>query len=243
MKDYIVWNLEREHGDLGLGSSARKPPLSPLGKSLISKTASKSIQIHANEVYDSAGGHIGLAKARLDLIHSMGSLEGIETRRDQLPVNIVTMFDFGLKRIENQPTSQCDIALKSIAAASINIKGVEIPELREILKIFGAAETRSGEDILEATRGFLLGTTRDDPQRIAVYHHSFFFYIAERYHRGIHRASLQINPPRARFEPQNVSESPAKVTPHKMARSNTMQMIKEEPRQPFMLRKGTRAWK
>ncbi|KAF1840464.1 tol protein [Cucurbitaria berberidis CBS 394.84] len=188
MKNFISWNLEREHGDLGLGSSARKPPLSPLGKSLISKTASKSVQIHANEVYDSAGEHIGLAKARLDLIHNMNSLDGIETRRDQLPANIVTIFDFGLKRIEGQPPKQSDIALKAIAAASVHIKGVDIPELRARLQNYGAAETRSGEDILEATRGFLLGTIRDDPQKLAAYHQSFFYYIAERYHQGIHQS-------------------------------------------------------
>ncbi|KAJ4372491.1 hypothetical protein N0V83_004265 [Neocucurbitaria cava] len=243
LRGFIAWNLEREHGDLGLGSSARKPPLSPLGKSLISEKASKPIQVQVNDIYDSAGGHIGLAKARLDLIHTMESLDGIETRRDQLPANIITIFDSGLKRIERQPLAQCDMALNAIAAALTHIKGVGVPELRERLHNRGAAETRSGEDILEATRGFLEGSPIGRPQKLAAYHHSFFTYIAERYHVGIHRASQQINRPRVPFENQNISESPAEVTPHKLARSATLQIIEEEPVEPFIIRKGTRPWK
>ncbi|OAL56034.1 hypothetical protein IQ07DRAFT_498830, partial [Pyrenochaeta sp. DS3sAY3a] len=241
MKDFIAWNLEREHGDLGLGSSARKPPLSPLGKSLVSRMASKSVQKHANDVLDSAGGHIGMAKARLDLIHNMESLEGIETRRDQLPANIVTMFDSGIRRMEQQPRPQSEIALHAIAAASSDIRGISIPVLREKLVNIGAAETRSGEDVLEATKGFLLGTLRDDPQKVAVFHSSFYFYIAERYNQAIHRASLQINRKTPRFEPQNVPGMPGKATPLKIARSATMPVVDETPKR-FISRKNTREW-
>jgi hypothetical protein len=241
MKDFIAWSLEREHGDLGLGSSARKPPLSPLGKALVSKTASKSVQKHANDVLDSAGGHIGMAKARLDLIHNMESLEGIETRRDQLPANIVTMFDSGIKRIEMQPKPGSEIALYAIAAASSDIQGISIPALRAKLVHIGAAETRSGEDVLEATKGFLLGTLRDDPQKVAVFHPSFYFYIAERYNQAIHRASLLVNRTPPRFEPQDVPGTPGKATPSEIAKSATMPVVDGElPK--FFSRKNTREW-
>ncbi|KAF1946297.1 hypothetical protein EJ02DRAFT_249210 [Clathrospora elynae] len=232
MREFIAWNLEREHGNLGLGSSARKPPLSPLGKSLVSKT----VQKHADEVCIDAVGHIGMAKARLDLIHTMDSLDGIESRRDQLPTNIVTMFDFGLKRIETQPAGQADIALKAIAAAATGVGGVEIPALREKLQRLCATEVRSGEEILEMTRGFLLFSTREtQSMRLAAFHQSFFYYIRERYNQAIHRASLQINPPRPLFPPQ-ITGSPADITPNRLVRSIT------QPVNPFMLRKGTRIW-
>lgn len=242
MKKFIAWDLEREHGDLGLGSSSDKPPLSPLGVSLKS---GNSVEKHANGVFDDAGGNIGLARARLDLIHRADSLDSIETRRDQLPPNIVDLFDSGLKSIEQQPPGSRDIALGAIARAASHIGGVRIPELRDELLGLGIEETRSGEDVLEAAKGWLLATTKDNPQRLAVYHQSFYLYIAERYNQAIHRASIQLEQPRVRFEPQNVSEEPAEITPRRLARSTTMQVIKEDssqPFQPFLMRKGTRAW-
>lgn len=259
MKEYIAWNLEREHGDLGLGSSALKPPLSTFGKSLRSKK-SRSIQKHVDEVLDYSYGHIGLAKARLDLIHEAGSLDGLQMRRDQLPANIVAMFDLGLKRIEAQPASQRDVALKSLAAAARFDDGVSIPELRELLHMLGAGRTRSGEEILEAARGFLLATTRDNPQRLVVFHQSFLYYVEQRYHRAIHRASLQFegnlfqsqisstseasdSSSKVRFEPQTVSEKPTTITPYKLSRTATvMPTIEETPARNFIIRKGTQAW-
>jgi hypothetical protein len=184
-------------------------------------------------VYEAAGGHIGMAKARLDFIHTMDSLDGIESRRDQLPANIVTMFDSGLKRIEMQPTGQRDIALKAIAAAATDIRGVEVPVVREMLQDL---EIRSGEDILEFASGFLLTSARDTTSlRLTAFHQSFFRYIAERYHQAIHRASIQIRSPKARFPSQEI-RPPASVTPHKLARSMT------QPVQPFIIRKDTRDW-
>ncbi|KAF2132543.1 hypothetical protein P153DRAFT_308924 [Dothidotthia symphoricarpi CBS 119687] len=259
MKEYIAWNLEREHGDLGLGSSAHKPPLSTFGKSIRS-TTSNSIQKHVDNVLDYSYGHIGLAKARLDLIHEAGSLDGLEMRRDQLPANIVTLFDLGLKRIEAQTATQRDVAVKALAAAARSDDGISIPELRELLHMLGTERTRSGEEIVEAARGFLLATTRDDPQRLTVFHQSFLYYVEQRYHRAIHRASMQVDASvfssptspapeisdaanKVRFEPQTVSEQPTKVTPYKLSRTTTiMQTIDETPARAIIFRKGTQAW-
>jgi hypothetical protein len=236
MRNYIAWNLELEHGNLGLGSSARKPPLSPLGKSLLSKSASKSVQKQADDVYEAAAGHIGMAKARLDFIHIMTTLEGMESRRDQLPTNIVTMYDSALKFVEKQPNGQSDIALKVLAATATDSRGVEVPILREVLSDLHALEVRSGEDMLEACRGFLVTSTCDTKGlRLASFHDSFFRYVVERYNQNIYRASMQINPPRARFANPEIG-SPATVTHHKLVRSIT------QPIQPFITRKDTRDW-
>jgi len=233
MRNYVAWDLEREHGDLGLGSSARKPPLSPLGQILTSRTASKSVQKYMEEVIDAAGGNISMAKARLDLIHTMETLDDLEARRDQLPANIVTMFDSSLKRIETQPDNQHEMALKAIAAAATDIRGEEVPIIREILH---KLDIRSGEDILEATRGFLLSTPTDtESLRLAAFHPSFFRYITERYHQAIHRASQQIHIPKPSFHRQELGP-PNPITPYTLSRSIT------QPLQPFIIRKDTRDW-
>ncbi|KAI1515361.1 Tol protein [Pyrenophora tritici-repentis] len=233
MTNYIAWDLEREHGDLGLDSPARKPPLSPLGQVLTSKIASKSVQKYMEEIVDAAGGNVSLAKARLDLLHTMETLDDLEARRDQLPTNIVAMFESGLKRIETQPGNQHEIALKALGAAATDIRGAEVPVLREKLQKF---DIRSGEDILEAVRGFLLSTPTDtESLRLAAFHLSFFRYITERYHQGIHHASQQIEIPKPSFYPQEIG-TPSPVTPYTLSRSIT------QPIQPFIIRKDTRDW-
>jgi len=233
MRNYVAWDLEREHGDLGLASSARKPPLSPLGQVLTSRTASKSVQKYMEEIIDAAGGNISMAKARLDLVHTMETLDDLEARRDQLPANIVTMFDSGLKRIESQPNDQQEIALKAIAAAATDIRGEEVPIIREILH---KLDIRSGEDILEATRGFLSSTPTDTENlRLAAFHPSFFRYITERYHQAIHRVSQQIDIPKPSFHRQELG-TPNPITPYTLSRSIT------QPLQPFIIRKDTRDW-
>jgi|TARA_R110002003_G_scaffold126_32_gene11719 hypothetical protein len=243
MKTFIAWNLEREHGDLGLGSSAHKPPLSPLGKSLASGKALKSIQKHADDVLEYSYGHIGIAKARLDMLHEMDSLDKLEMRRDELPASIVMVFDAGLRRIEAQHTSHRELALTALAASADLDDGIAIPDLREKLGSLGLTDIRSGEEILEATRGFLVATTRDNPQKLAVFNQNLIYYIEQKYHRAIHRASIQLNAPKARFEPQNVSDTPTAITPYKLSRSITgLQQIPESAQQPFIIRKGTRAW-
>lgn len=233
MREYIAWDLEREHGDLGLGSSARKPPLSPLGQVLNSKTASKSVQKYMEEIIDAAGGNIGMAKARLDLVHAMESLDDLEARRDQLPANIVTMFDSGLKRILDQPNVHKEVALKALAAAARDVRGEEVTVIREILK---KLDIRSGEDILEVVRGFLTSTPTDTENlRLAAFHSSFFRYIAERYHEAIHHASQQIVIRKPRFNAQEIG-TPNPVTPYTLGRSIT------QPLQPSIIRRDTRNW-
>ncbi|KAH8733000.1 hypothetical protein GQ44DRAFT_734902 [Phaeosphaeriaceae sp. PMI808] len=242
MKMFIAWNLEREHGDLGFNSTARKPPLSPLGKSLMSYEASQTVQKHADDIFEYSYGNIGIAKARLDLLHGMESLDMLETRKDQLPATIVTLFDMAIKRIEAQHACQRDIALKALAASANSVYGVSIPSLRGQLESPDTPEIRSGEEILEATKGLLIGTLYDDPQKLTVFNQNLTYYVTQRYHRSIHRASVQLET-KLRFEPQNLSTTPTRVTAHKLERSVTgLQSIYEAPIQPFLIRKGTRAW-
>ncbi|KAF2036011.1 hypothetical protein EK21DRAFT_53216, partial [Setomelanomma holmii] len=243
MKKFIAWSLEREHGDLGLGSAARKPPPSPLGRSLTTGTATRSIEKHADDILEFSYGHIGIAKARLDMLHEMESLEKLEMRRDQLPANIIMIFDGGLRRIEAQYISHRDIALAAMAASAEFDDGISIPDLRAKLEDLGLIAIRSGEEILEPTRGFLVATIRDNPQRLTVFNQNLIYYVEQKYRRAIHRASIQLNAPKARFEPQNIAEAPTAVTPHKISRSVTgLPQVPEHTHQAYIIRKGTRAW-
>ncbi|KAH7076557.1 hypothetical protein BKA63DRAFT_564943 [Paraphoma chrysanthemicola] len=243
MKNFIACSLENEHGDLNLGSSTPKPPLSPLGRSLASGKALKSIQKHADDILEYSYGHIGIAKARLDMLHEMDSIDQLEMRRDELPASIIMIFNACLRKIETQHSSHRDMALTALAASAGFDDGIEIPDLREQLGNIGITGVRSGEEILEATQGLLIATTRDNPQKLTVYNQNLVYYIEQKYHRAIHRASIQLRAPKARFEPQNVSDTPTAITPYKLSRSVTgLQQIPEHMNQPFIIRKGTRQW-
>lgn len=118
MARFVAWDLEREHGDLGLNSSARKPPLSVLGEILLSNQDPRPIQTLVDDIAAFSYENIAIARARLDLVHEMDSIESLHARKEQLPATIVTLFDLGLKGIEAQPENQRNIALKAIAAAA-----------------------------------------------------------------------------------------------------------------------------
>ncbi|KAF2468286.1 uncharacterized protein BDR25DRAFT_232351 [Lindgomyces ingoldianus] len=253
MKKFVAWDLEREHGDLGLKSSVhQKPPLSTLGVSILSdQTPNKALAL-VQEIVRNVYGNIGFAKARLDLVHEAESLERVEQRRDQLPANIIAIFDAGLKQIEAQPEEQRDLALKSIAGAGRTSNGVPVPELQRWLGESVSARIRSGEDILQAARGFLFSKLRDDPAKIYLCHPTFVYYVVERYHEGLHRANTQLTIDEApkkgpsreiHFGLTTVSEEPPKITPFKISRTMTAMESPQEVRAPrLMFRNGTRAW-
>ncbi|KAJ4355287.1 hypothetical protein N0V95_003042 [Ascochyta clinopodiicola] len=244
MARFVAWDLEREHGDLGLNSSARKPPLSLLGENLLSNQASKPIQTLVDDITAYSYENIGIARARLDLVHDMESLDSVQARKDQLPATIVALYDVGLRGIEQQSPSQRDLALKAIAAVARYDDGKSVEDLLDQFRGPENPELRSGEEIVEATRGWLVDVLKDGPQRLMVYNTNFMYYVEQRYHRGIHRTSVQIESNSRRStagsERQNNFEGgpPAKLT----RAVTTMPAIEEAPAHPFIVRKGTLAW-
>lgn len=260
MKAFIAWDLEREHGDLGLNSRGRKPPLSALGESLVSTRDVKPITQLVDDIELNSYGNIAMARARLDLVHDMETAESLDARKQQLPAPIVALFDCGLESIEAQPKHQRAIALKAIASAGRYDDGEAIDELREQLRGFDIPGIYSGEEIVEATRGWLVDIMVEGPQRLKIYNRNFLFYVEQRYNQALHRAAIQIEassrrgsalsefgtPQRsstARFEPQNTYEEPQQINPYKLSRTmTTMPAIEEAPPQTFIVRKGTVAW-
>lgn len=223
--------------------------------------ASRPIQAVIDDIVERSYNNIGIAKARLDMIHEMESLESLDAKKDQLPTSVTALFDFGLQQIEALPARQRDMALKSIAAAGRGVEGFQIPGLRALLDFLGVDGVRSGEEIVEAARGWLHVSSKGDPQSLLVYNMNFMYYVQQRYHKGLHRSSVQIDshevqrraalydaedndrPNAVRFEPQTTSETPAAVTTYKLTRTVTaMPAIEEAPAQPFLVRKGTIVW-
>jgi len=190
MEAFVAWDLEREHGDLGLKSSARKPPQSALGESLLSSQESRPIQALVERIAANSYGNIGIARARLDLVHETESCEDLDARKEQLPAPIVALFDCGLERILAQPKQQREIALKAIAAAARYDDGEAIEDLLDQLRDFDISGIRSGEEIVEATKGWLVDIMVEGPQRLKLYNKNFLFYVEQRYHRTIHRSSI-----------------------------------------------------
>ncbi|KAF9699633.1 hypothetical protein EKO04_002407 [Ascochyta lentis] len=247
MAKFVAWDLEREHGDLGLNSSARKPPLSLLGETLLSNQATKPIHTLVDDITAYSYENIGIARARLDLVHDMESLDSLQARKDQLPATIVALYDLGLRGIEQQSQSQRDLALKAIAAVARHDNGELVGDLLNQLRKPEHPELRSGEEIVEATRGWLVDFLKDGPQRLMVYNTNFMYYVEQRYHRAIHRTSIQIESDSrrttGRSEPQDDFKEPTRGPLAKPTRAVTyMPAIEEAPAHPFIVRKGTLAW-
>lgn len=263
MKAFIAWDLEREHGDLGLGSTARKPPLSSLGLSIRKNKNPNTARDIADKILGLALGHVGFAKARLDLVHEAHSVEDVFRLRYQLPSNIVSMLDAGMEAIIAQKWDRRELSLMAIAASARNrdLTGLPVPQMQELIHQTTMIETRSGEDMIEAARGFLSASLSGDPQELFAFHETFLFYVVERYCESLHYASLALAKPishrkpssyheipadqdtKVRFEPQTVSEEPAAITQYRLKRTvTTMETVTEVPSVPYVIRKGTRAW-
>ncbi|KAK1636329.1 hypothetical protein BDP81DRAFT_321171 [Colletotrichum phormii] len=124
---FIDWDLETEHGDLGLGSrsnSSREnnpdelPPLSAFGRRLADPRNHEAFADLRDQIKNQARGNIGLARLRLDGLHPTQSLDAVAVQADKLPANIVSFFDAGIRRIEERPPAQRDLGLKAIAAVA-----------------------------------------------------------------------------------------------------------------------------
>jgi hypothetical protein len=265
--NYIKWDLEREHGDLGLGSSARKPPHSSLALSIRNDRPFRAASI-VKDVSDLSQNHIGMAKARLDLIHQEVTVEAILQRRNQLPANIVAMFNSAMEDIHLKNSSRQNLGLKAIAAAAQDSSGLPLPDLRGLLEECTNMQIRSGEEIVDATNGFLWASLWDVPQDIVPYQSDAFInYVREDYNERVFAAYQELglddeldenseaehvaSPEQyqARFEPRDIYEEPVEMTSLKLTRRVTIMdsireetFRREEPSRTRILRKGTRPW-
>ncbi|KAK2015913.1 hypothetical protein LZ32DRAFT_645407 [Colletotrichum eremochloae] len=119
---FIDWDLEREHGDLGLNTCSDKqnlPPPSDLGRVLTEAQNQKDLYDLRRRIYDHAEDNVTLARFRLDNIHQIQSIDAVRAPvADVLPANIVNFFNEGMRHIDDQPEEQRELGLKVIAAVT-----------------------------------------------------------------------------------------------------------------------------
>ncbi|KAF2801732.1 uncharacterized protein BDZ99DRAFT_455882 [Mytilinidion resinicola] len=219
MRDFVAWDLEKEHGDFGLKSPCHdKPPLSSLGALILRNQDGNTPQTLLERILDQAEGNIGIAKLRLDNVHNAQSLEDVESIGDRLPPNIVFQFDTAIRNIEAQPASQGDLGLRAIAAAAENNAGVPAANVERWLRPkLSKFPPRSVEDVLQAANGFLISANIEE-ENIRLYHTSFFMYVAQNYNASLLWARSQLHFDRAFRSRTNIaslmSETRSKSSPH-----------------------------
>lgn len=212
MREFICRDLEREHGELGLETNpvdeiTSKPPLSRLGHQLVETKSALDLAKMLTKV---AGCNIGMARARLDLVHAAPSLEVARHFGDRLPASIAAVFDAGMRSIEEQPPDQQDLGLQAISAMAYGInqrtteadaKNQRVTKAkRQSLVRFDdldiwlieAASLGPGrafssgpvphhrlEEVLIATKGFLVVIRDGDSDCLRLYHEDFAGWVAQ----------------------------------------------------------------
>lgn len=155
-------------------------------------------------IVNEAHGSIALAKLGLDVVHGATSVGSIEWIPNRLPRNVQAMFNDGIKSIEQQPESQRNLALKSIAAvakAHPPFSGASISELAILLRgrpnasAHNRVPPRSAEHILQASKGYLhLLPPRFGSGEYVISTYNFLFcsYAAEGYNDELVWANAQM---------------------------------------------------
>ena len=229
MVRFVEWELEREHGDLGLGSACTpKPPPSRLALSLREDESGQVVRNLVQYIASVAYDNIGMTRARLDLVHGWQSIDEFETKHDRLPANIVALFDAGLRHIEKQRETQRVLGLRAISAASHDIIGAPIADILRWLQGPRADPmhfpARSAEDILEAANGFVILTPSND---LAVYHPTFYVFVKQDYNESLYWANSQLQ--------NDVAGRSFTSKPQLQTRKNSL-ALSEEPQKAALAR-------
>ncbi|KAI8942581.1 hypothetical protein NX059_000639 [Plenodomus lindquistii] len=204
MKQYLAWDLEREHGDLGLRSGTRKPPLSSFGMAFRRTMSGTAGRKWVQQIYENVNGSILQAKLALDRTHNASSPDGFNFSPNRIPANVQGLFQSAIKTIESQSTSQHELALKSIAAVGKQGNGntgITVSRLAALLKGRNHVPSESDvpphstEDILLANKGYLtLVPPRYDGEEgtVAICDGVLFRYVNEDYNDKLVMADSQL---------------------------------------------------
>ena len=192
MVTFVAWALEREHGDLGFGSSseAKRRPLSILGMALRHNRVEGAEELRTS-IVDEAAGNVGMAKLRVELTYGSQALEEVKVNRDRLPSNIIAIFDAGIRRLEKQPKAQRELGLMIIAGSCRELQGVPLKTLEDWI----GTSFRSPEDVFHVTGGFVKVDIKVDQiaeRRVQAYHHTFGAYVREDYNESLFWAGAQL---------------------------------------------------
>ncbi|KAH7036328.1 hypothetical protein B0J12DRAFT_789052 [Macrophomina phaseolina] len=204
MADYISWDLQTEHGDLGLLEMAPGDPdcpsLSTLGEELAKNRHQSSAKRLVDMISRQASGNISMARLTLERVHCMHTIKGVEAFADRLPISFIATFDAIMEGIENQPCGIRELGLKAIAAMA-NCpfdQGVEFVNLERWLQEHSSLsdnerhiQHRSLEEILHATKGVLV-VPHYAHRPLKAFHQDFYEYARERYRESLVWAHAQL---------------------------------------------------
>ncbi|KAJ6278922.1 hypothetical protein J3E71DRAFT_402057 [Bipolaris maydis] len=220
MVEYLAWDLEREHGDLGFMTleDPSEPPLSSFGlafrNTMHGNKGLEWIQAIARYV----DGSILQAKLAVDRIHSLPSPEALDLMPKRIPRNVQAHFNTAIKTIKQQSANSSSVALKTIAAVGRKgdaIRGLPLSRLANLLRErprnprMSTMPPRSPEDVLESANGYLniipppfLGR---EPT-IAACHRLFWFFVNDEYNEDLIWAYAQL--PTSKVPKSHTFQSP-----------------------------------
>ncbi|KAI9708474.1 MAG: hypothetical protein M1820_003935 [Bogoriella megaspora] len=188
MEAFVAWDLEREHGALGFGSSSeaeRRPP-STLGTVLRQNNGGNADKLRG-EIVSRADGNVGMAKLRLESRYDSDIAEEVTVTRDRLPDNIVACFDAGVRRLEEQSKFETELGLKIIVASFLDSDCIPLATLESRMETC----FRSAEEILQVTRGFVR-ILLQDPPKIEAFHPDFALYVKDDYNESLFWAKSKL---------------------------------------------------
>lgn len=191
MKEFICWNLENEHGDLGLGSSSEKSgiPLSKLGLELRERESSNTTRAIVDKIEQNAEGNVAMARLRLDILHGLQDVDSIEERTGITPSDVTAIFNLAFNSTQHAaiPPPQRKLALKAMAIVSQvdYYTGVSFETIHQVIKLSesrpGVSDPGNGhseDEVALATKG-LLSFRKARRSPLGAYSQAFHTYLRE----------------------------------------------------------------
>lgn len=218
LQQYVKWDLEREHGDLGFGTLEHAgPPLSSFGAALRKSKPGILKHLWVEELLNYVGPSVVQVKLALDRIHRVVSPDQVDLSPERLPANVQAIFNHGIDKIMQQSKTQSALALKSIAVVGKTgsmFEGIPISSLAESImeRRHKSSKTyltpRSAEDVLEACNGYLMRMGGNGETNIVAFHKLFHLYVLDEYNEELVMAHAQL---RTSKIPRSVTHKPKAV--------------------------------
>ncbi|XP_014555932.1 hypothetical protein COCVIDRAFT_101023 [Bipolaris victoriae FI3] len=207
MAEYIAWDLEREHGDLGFMTleDLSEPPLSSFGLAFRNTMQGDKGHEWIQKIARYVDGSILQAKLAVDRIHNLPFPEALDLMPKRIPRNVQAHFNTAIKTIKQQSgADSSSVALKTIAAVGRKgdaVRGLPLSRLANLLRErtrnprMNIMPSRSPEDVLESANGYLIIIAPPflgQESTIAAYHRLFWLFVNDEYNEDLIWAYAQL---------------------------------------------------
>ncbi|KAI0127665.1 hypothetical protein BJ170DRAFT_382437 [Xylariales sp. AK1849] len=192
LQNFISWDLENEHGDLGLGSqSDTKPPLSMFGNDLRNSTRPRAASWLQEEIRVQADNNVALARLRTDLVlDNTVAIQDANALSGELPRTIVTFFDAAIESVRLQAKSLSNLGLRALVIWSDGVDTVDAL-LSCLANISFEGKCYSLGEVLHAAQGLLVAG-QDDRKPINPFTFSFSTYLTGGYCSQIDEVKMEL---------------------------------------------------